>query len=76
MKKRILILASALLLIGCSGNTPSDDAPDVSNASSLSSLSRESSQGTPGAEQSGNVRTSEAENEKLFTVGILVASVG
>ena len=76
MKKRILILASALLLTGCSGNTPSDDAPDVSNASSLSNLSRESSQGTPGAEQSGTVRTSEAENEKLFTVGILVASVG
>ena len=68
MKKRILILASALLLTGCSGNTPSDDAPDVSNASSLSNLSRESSQGTPGAEQSGNVRTSEAATEEI-TVG-------
>ena len=76
MKKRIIILASVFLLTGCSRNTPSDDAPDVTNASSLSNLSGESSQGTPGAEQSGNVRTSEAENEKLFTVGILVASVG
>ena len=76
MKKVLFALTLALLLTGCSGNTPSDDAPDVSNASSLSNLSRESSQGTPGAEQSGNVRTSEAENEKLFTVGILVASVG
>lgn len=27
MKKRILILASALLLTGCSGNTPSDNTP-------------------------------------------------
>ena len=59
MKKRIIILASVFLLTGCSGNTPSDDAPDVTNASSLSNLSGESSQGTPGAEQSGNVRTSE-----------------
>ena len=68
MKKRILILASALLLTGCSGNTPSDDAPDVSNASSLSNLSRESSQGTAGAEPSGNVRTSEAATKEI-TVG-------
>ena len=68
MKKRILILASALLLTGCSGNTPSDDAPDVSNASSLSNLSRESSQGTAGAEPSGNVRTSKAATEEI-TVG-------
>ena len=48
MKKRILILASALLLTGCSGSTPSDN--------------------TPGAEQSGNVRTSEAATEEI-TVG-------
>ena len=68
MKKRIIILASVFLLTGCSGNTPSDDAPDVTNASSLSNLSGESSQGTPGAEQSGNVRTSEAATEEI-TVG-------
>ena len=48
MKKRILILASALLLTSCSGSTPSDN--------------------TPGAEQSGNVRTSEAATEEI-TVG-------
>lgn len=51
MKKRIIILASVFLLTGCSGNTPSDDAPDVTNASSLSNLSGESSQGTPGASE-------------------------
>ena len=68
MKKRIIILASVFLLTGCFGNTPSDDAPDVTNASSLSNLSGESSQGPPGAEQSGNVRTSEAATEEI-TVG-------
>ena len=65
MKKPILILASALLLTGCSGNTTSDNTPSISN---VPNLSRESSQGTPGAEQSGNVRTSEAATEEI-TVG-------
>ena len=68
MKKRILILASALLLTGCSGNTPSDNAPDVSNVSNVSNIPSESSQGTPGAEQSGNVQTAEAATEEI-TIG-------
>ena len=68
MKKPILILASALLLTGCSGSTPSDNTPSISNISNVPNLSRESSQGTPGAEQSGNVRTSEAATEEI-TVG-------
>ena len=68
MKKRILILASALMLTGCSGNTPSDNTPDVSNVSSVSNVPSESSQGTPGAEQSGNVQTAEAATEEI-TIG-------
>ena len=68
MKKRILILASALLLTGCSGNTTSDNTPSISNISNVPNLSRESSQGTPSAERSGNVQTAEAATGEI-TVG-------
>ena len=54
MKKRILILASALfLLTGCSGNTSSQDTPNPK---------------TSGTEQSVNVHTAEAATEEI-TVG-------
>jgi len=54
MKKRILILASALfLLTGCSGNTSSQDTPYPK---------------TSGTEQSVNVHTAEAATEEI-TVG-------
>lgn len=54
MKKRILILASALfLLIGCSGNTSSQDTPYPK---------------TSGTEQSVNVHTAETATEEI-TIG-------